>query len=472
MNKRIVRDSINLMISNIIALMISILSSFVTPIILGHVGYGYFRIFTLYISYVPLLHMGFIDGILIKNAGKSIEEIDFNKFRTYSKFLFAFELLLSLVMIFISIIIDTDFIIHEIIIAISIYSFLLNMVTYFQFFSKCILNFDELSSITRLQSFINLFFLLLAVLLYYFHIVKVGIEYYLFYMDFVIFIILIIYIIKYWKIIFGESITLKKEKSNIFSLFKVGFSLMISYQVTLLMVNADNQFISMFFKISEYANYAFAYSLGSLLITVFGAISSVMLPYMKKAGNEKVLKNYEFNLSIIIAIIFFMLLAYYPIVFIVNHFIPSYNQSLQYLRIVFPGVAITCTIQSYLFNNFIMIKKMNVFCMISLLNLCGDFVIYYLVYLITKNTFVIALISIPLLLLWYLSLETYIKFKLNKNIKRNFMYISIMSFSFIIINHFFSLLFSIILYTALYISITYLIENPLFKKIKVVLKRS
>lgn len=470
MNKGFVKNAFNLMISNLISLVISILSSFITPIILGHGGYGYYKIFSLYITYVPLLHIGFIDGILIRNAGKKIENISFSKFRTYTLFLLLFELFLSIVMVISSLLLNMPQMNREIIIAIAIYSFLSNLLTYFQFFSKCIMRFSELASITRVQSFINLFFLLLAFFLYKFTSFNVNVTYYMFYMNFAVFVLLLYYVIRYREIIIGKRRSIFSELKNIFVFFKVGFTIMISYQIVMLMFNADNQFISMFFNVREYGKYAFAYSLAALLLTVFNAVSSVMLPYMKKAGKSAVVSNHDSNMAIMNAIVFLVIASYYPITWIVNHFISSYSESVQYLSIVFPGVGITCIVQSYIFNDYIMAKKIKDFCYISLGNLVFDFLSYYIVFEISHNTLKIAILSIPLLMFWYLTLEWFMNYKSDVKFIKNFYYLMIMAYSFIFISHINSTIFSMILYIIVYIVITLVFYFKNFKTISSKLK--
>lgn len=465
MNKGLVKNIINLIISNLISLMISVLSSFITPVILGHDGYGYYKIFSLYTTYVPLLHMGFIDGILIRNAGKKIEDISFKKFRTYTLFLLIFELFLSIVMSIFACLINIPQINREIIIAISIYSFLLNALTYFQFFSKCIMRFSELASIARLQSFINLFFLLLALYLYKFTAFNVNVTYYMFYMNFAVFILLCYYFVRYKKIILGERKTLASQFKNIRIFFRVGFAIMISYQITMVMVNADNQFISMFFKVSEYGKYAFAYSLAALLLTVFNAVSSVMLPYMKKVGKSAVVSNHDSNMSVMNAIVFFVIASYYPIAWIVNNFIASYSESVQYLSVVFPGVGITCIVQSYIFNDYIMAKKIKDFCYISLTNLVFDFAVYYVGFRLSHSTLKIALLSIPLLMIWYLTLEWFMNAESGVKFIKNFYYLMIMAFAFIVISHISNILISLIAYVITYVAVTLAFYFKTFKTI-------
>lgn len=453
------------MISNLISLMISVLSSFITPVILGHDGYGYYKIFSLYTTYVPLLHIGFIDGILIRNAGKRLEDISFKKFRTYTLFLLIFELFLSIVMSIFACLINIPQINREIIIAIAIYSFLLNALTYFQFFSKCIMRFSELASIARLQSFINLFFLLLALYLYKFTAFNVNVTYYMFYMNFAVFILLCYYLIRYKKIILGERKTMASQFKSIRVFFRVGFAIMISYQITMVMVNADNQFISMFFKVSEYGKYAFAYSLAALLLTVFNAVSSVMLPYMKKAGKSAVVSNHDSNMAVMNAIVFFVIASYYPIAWIVNNFIASYSESVQYLSIVFPGVGITCIVQSYIFNDYIMAKKIKDFCYISLANLVFDFAVYYVGFRLSHSTLKIALLSIPLLMIWYLTLEWFMNAEAGVKFIKNFYYLMIMAFAFIVISHISNIWISLIAYAITYVAVTLAFYFKTFKTI-------
>ncbi|CAI2693754.1 hypothetical protein AKUH4B412M_13340 [Apilactobacillus kunkeei] len=459
------KNIINLMISNLISLMISVLSSFITPVILGHDGYGYYKIFSLYTTYVPLLHIGFIDGILIRNAGKTIEDISFKKFRTYTLFLLIFELFLGIVMIIFACLINIPQINREIIIAIAIYSFLLNALTYFQFFSKCIMRFSELASIARLQSFINLFFLLLALYLYKFTAFNVNVIYYMFYMNFAVFILLCYYLVRYKKIILGERKTLTSQFKNIRVFFRVGFAIMISYQITMVMVNADNQFISMFFKVSEYGKYAFAYSLAALLLTVFNAVSSVMLPYMKKLGKSAVVENHDSNMAVMNAIVFFVIASYYPIAWIVNNFIASYSESVQYLSVVFPGVGITCIVQSYIFNDYIMAKKIKDFCYISLANLVFDFAVYYVGFRLSHSTLKIALLSIPLLMIWYLTLEWFMNAESGVKFIKNFYYLMIMAFAFIVISHISNIWISLIAYVIMYVAVTLAFYFKTFKTI-------
>lgn len=454
LDTKLIKNTLNLIFSNTIVLLINIMSAFITPAILGTNGFGYYKMFMLYIGYVPLLHFGFIDGILISNAGKSMSEINNSKFRTYSLFIVIFEFIISSIMLSSIFFIRVNNINKEIIFFIAVYSFLLNIVNYFQLFSKAIMRFSELAASTRFQSYLYLAFLIIGFILYSFTDFQVNVTYYMFYYCLTQMILLAFYLFRYKNIVFGKRIHFKIEKYNICQLFKSGFMIVLSYQITLLMINADNQFISISFNISDYSEYAFAFSLASLLITVFSSISSVVLPYMKQMGKEIIVKKHTSNISILYMIVFLILSAYYPIVIIVKIFLKDYIQSISFLSIVFPVVGITCIIQSYLFNDYIMLKKTKIFCYISLINLLIDYMAYYHFNHILHSTKFIALCSVPLIIIWYISLEYYLKRTVKTHMLKNVIYIIIMTILFICINHLFSVFIGLMVYIFIYLIIT------------------
>ena len=77
--------------SRFIALTSSVLAGFLLPKIFTVTGYGFFKIFTLYAVYTSMSHFGFVDGILLKMAGKTYKELDVFKVRTYTCFLYFFR---------------------------------------------------------------------------------------------------------------------------------------------------------------------------------------------------------------------------------------------------------------------------------------------------------------------------------------------------------------------------------------------
>ena len=89
--KRFIKNIVIVLISNIISMLSGILIGFIIPKIMGVTEYGYYKTFTLYSTYIGILHFGFLDGIYLKFAGKQYEELYKEKFKTYTQFLFIME---------------------------------------------------------------------------------------------------------------------------------------------------------------------------------------------------------------------------------------------------------------------------------------------------------------------------------------------------------------------------------------------
>jgi len=62
-------------LGNILLLVFGFIHTLIIPKYLSVEGYGYWQLFMLYGSYGGILHLGFIDGILVRWAGKKLPEI-------------------------------------------------------------------------------------------------------------------------------------------------------------------------------------------------------------------------------------------------------------------------------------------------------------------------------------------------------------------------------------------------------------
>jgi O-antigen/teichoic acid export membrane protein len=86
MNNKLAKDVFIVFIGNIIVVLGSILTGLVTPKILGVVNYGYYKVFTLYLTYTAFLHLGFVDGILMVHGGEDYSTINKAKFQRNTVF--------------------------------------------------------------------------------------------------------------------------------------------------------------------------------------------------------------------------------------------------------------------------------------------------------------------------------------------------------------------------------------------------
>lgn len=408
--KKFLRHAIQMLSSNIITLLVGLLSTFIVPHVLSKYGFGMYRMFYLYTSYVAFLHFGFIDGILLVHSGDDYNDLNKYKFRSYSKIFIFIQLILSVIILTFAILSTMPVEIKKLIISLSIYSFVINITNYYQYISKSILRFTELSLITTIQALCNMFFIVVSILLFFTKLIHISFEYYIFSTIFVYGFIMIIYIYKYRDLTFGRGDGITNSLPEIIKYMKKGLLFTITYQLLVFMINIDNQFILGFFSTVTYSEYSFTYSMALLVTTFFGTLSGLLLPYMRKKNEKFLIKNHDNIITVMFLIVFLLLLTYIPLKFVVIGFFPKYIYSLNYAIYIFPGLVYSCIVESFIFNSFLFFNKIRTFFTITLFNIIFSSFILYLTYLFTNSSYALAAISIILLFVWYISLEIYLRF--------------------------------------------------------------
>ena len=153
--KKFIKNIISVMIANIISLLGSITSGFLLPKIFNIEEYGYYKIFTLYMSYAGLLHFGFLDGMLLKISGMKYEELDKQKYRKITMFYAVFQLFVCLFVLLISFSMERQY--HYIFFFLGLCIFSTNLITYFQFISQATMRFNEFSIVKVVTSVLTFF---------------------------------------------------------------------------------------------------------------------------------------------------------------------------------------------------------------------------------------------------------------------------------------------------------------------------
>jgi O-antigen/teichoic acid export membrane protein len=237
------------------------------------------------------MHFGFIDGIYLVYGGQDLEKFDKAKFRLYSRFLFMFQLLITLFLLVFCLIFFNGY--RLLIFVFVILNLIpLNFTTFFQFISQITFRFKEYSKRLNLISFLNL---LSVFLVYFFDLTNYFFiiffttlaNYYLFFM----------YVITYQNLVFGKSIKLLNSFAHLKELFLKGLPLLLSNFIMVLLLTIDKIFVEIYFDITLFSVYSFAYSILAIINVIISAISTIVYPYFKKFEIETLSKSY-FNLNL------------------------------------------------------------------------------------------------------------------------------------------------------------------------------
>lgn len=432
-NKNVVKNIFLVALSNIISLLSGVMVGFVLPKIMSKPDYGYYKTFTLYFSYIGLFPLGFIDGIYLLYAGMNYDSLSREKFRLYTKFLLWFQVIVSIIFIIISIPFlksITGFIIFSI----GINVFFNSLSGYYQIISQITYRFKELSWRNIIKAILTSISIIILMILFFFGIINdVKFQLFILITTVISIFLTLLYMYTYRDITFGKCANLREEIPNIKKFFVIGFPLLVANLISSLILNLDRQFVSVLFNIDTYASYAFAYNMLSLITTVISAISTVLYPTIKVYDKKRLEKNYCRLSAIILMIVALSLAAYFPLKFIIDNFLSNYLDSLPYFRIILPGLLISSPISMIMFNYYKSLEKQNVYFLISAIILCVSFCANAAVYYIFKTPEAISVVSIFVMMLWYLITEIYLVRKIDIRPIKNIIYILVIVAIFYII---------------------------------------
>lgn len=459
----IVSNIMKVAVSNLVIVLAGVINGFLIPKMMLVTEYGFYKIFTLYATYITLLHLGFIDGILIIFGGKKISDLDRISFRTYTKFLLLLEGSISIVVMCISLTLDGYY--RFIFFMLSLNIIFANIGLYFQYISQATERFEELSFRNIIRSTLNIlsaFFLFL-----FFHYKKIYISSYLYIYIVVIinFILATWYSYTYRGFIIGKSNSLYKEKDNIKNIFLEGIPYTIASFLASFILTIDRQFVSIFFNTEIYAVYAFAYNMLALITTAISAISTVLYPYLKKS-NVKMEKSLPLIRNIISSLVSLMLCSYFLLIYIITWILPKYTESLRIFYIILPGLVFSSVISILLVNYYKVLFKQSVYMLISLVTVLLSIVANIIAYNVFGTPESISWASSIVMLIWYIISNGYFYIKYKIGFCTNLIYCLVIAVGFYIIASKFNSFLGLLFYLILYMVSTLILNSKEIKKLK------
>lgn len=471
-NNNFMKNMIMVLFSNGIILISNVLTALLLPKLMGTTNYGYYKIFTLYLSYTALLHLGFVDGILLKHAGMRYEDIDKHKFVFNTKFFLKMQVSISLFLVIIALVLcQNEY--RIIMVLLGIDTFLINMSTYYQFLSQCTMRFKELATRNILLSVFKILITIIMMVCYKFGLINL-VRYYIYIICIILVDVVLVlkYIYTYRDITFGYNEKNSNYKKEIFAYFKCGIVLTIAYQIANLVFTLDRQFVALLFDTNIYGVYSFSYTLIALVTTAVSSISIVLFPTLKQKKQEVVIKQFSDSIAIVMMLTYLAHVIYYPFTIFVQWYLPDYVGSLEIIKIILPGLAITSCITSIFFTYYKVLDKIKIYLMISvgvlLLSICANIIVYNQF----GTTESISCVSILVLIIWYLLAEIYFIKKYNVKWKKNFLYLVSMMWAFYGIEYLkFDSIIAFLVYISCYTVVTLCCYSKLLHKTILGLKK-
>lgn len=381
------RDLLRVFNSNFINLIIGVINGFLIPAFLSIDEYAHLKTFTLYLSYVGILHFGFIDGIYLKYGGKTEEDIDIKRLKGEHKFMAFFQLVLTVITIVFGLLLK-----DPILIAFSTAILPINIQTLYKFLYQAIGEFKIYSRIMILTPNLLLFFNLLLIFVFKWN-------------NFWPFVIA--NILSYYIVFFGlEYYFFKKYKGiptvvafpEIKNHFRVGIFIMFGNLASMLFYSSDRWFVKIFLTTSDFAYYSFAISLMSVINVLINTVSMTFYPYLaRRQENDKLvlMKKYLLILGTLACG------SYFVFDFIVRNFIEKYVPSLDIISILFLGFPAMIIINAIYVNLYKALKQERKY-LYTVLKMCSVAITLNVIAILTfKTNFAIALATTLAFYIWF-----------------------------------------------------------------------
>lgn len=418
---RFTKNILQVMTSRGIMLISEILLGFVVPKILGITGYGYLKTYSLYTAYSALLHLGFVDGVLLYFAGQDYESLDKKKVRGYSKFFICMQCLVALALLVLcGTFLSEQFRFIGVMLAVN--TFVINLTSYYQYVSQATQRFTELSIRNILIAISKILLVSGLVIVYHLSGNYVSYKIYIILLNVIEACLLIWYVYTYKDITFGEHTPIADCKKEIIGFFKNGFTLTIAYQVAHIVFILDRQFVSILYSAEIFAVYSFAYSLVAVCTKIISSLSTVLFPMLKQMKEKAALQYFSAAISLMLIVSGAVLAGYFPIVWFVNWFLPAYVASLEFLRIILPALLLSCCISVIIFTFYKVIDKNIIYFRISCAALGVSFLFNTIAHMAFHDPVAISWVSVLSMLIWYILAQQYFVQKYQIKWKRNLCY--------------------------------------------------
>lgn len=451
--------------SNFFILLAGILTGFIIPKIMRVTDYGYYKTFTLYISYSSIFRFGIVDGVYLLYGGKTYDELNKDKFKFFSQTLMVIEAFVSLVLIIVCVVLmNNDY--KFIFAFVSLYIWSFNMTSYYQVISQITGRFSELSFRNFLQAIVT------SVGVIFFWSICLKNNTNLNYENYIIFYVLTQFLLTFWYIYTYRDISFggvdKKEKNlaDIFDLCKLGIPLLLSNICATLLLNIDRQFVNVSYSNTVYAKYAFAYNLLSFVTVATSAISTVIYPILKRVDRKNLQKNYVLIESLMLVLVFAMLVIYFPLEWFINCFLEKYSDSLEIFAIIFPGLAMSTVITVVMHNYYKTLGKNFEYFLKSLTVLLLSILANFIANYFWHKPSAISIASIVVMFFWYMLIESYFIKEFKIRWLNNLSYLVVMISLFYLSTNIFNSVIGLFIYLLLGTIITFFMQRDKIDKVK------
>ena len=328
---RFIKNFSYTLVSNLIALLISSLVTFIVPKAISVENYGYFQLYLFYATYVGFFHFGWMDGLFLRYGGAYYEKLDKGLFKGELKLYALVESVISVALCFAAILFSKD-INNMFILGVTALSIvLINIRVYFMDILQCTNRIKEYSILSVVGRIFYLLMISALLLVGYrgFHLLIIA--------DILGRLVSTAYgALKCRDIFAAKSCDRRSAIEESVENIKVGVKLLFATIASNSIIGIVRLGINSAWDVSTFGRVSLTLSISNLLMVFIRAVSLVLFPTLRRVDRERLDKMYGIMRVSLMVPMLGMLVLYYPIRVIVAAWLPQYAESLKYMALLFP----------------------------------------------------------------------------------------------------------------------------------------
>lgn len=308
-------------IANIINMAVSMVTSFVLPKYLTIESYGYYKVYQLYVNYLGIAHLGFVDGIYLKYGGKEIKSIDKYELAKGSSTIRNLQIILSLIMFAVGICLDNLLVV---LIAFSIVP--INMISFYKSLYQATGEFEKyglILAVLPISMFMCNIFLLFGF----------RTDNYVYFILVVLCSNLLLYAlleIENSKIV-GRVRLFAFDVNILIEHIKSGIALTIGNLASIMITGIDRWCIRAWMEITDFSYYSFAVSVENLFNVFVSAISTTLYNYLCRINDPNEVIRMKINCIFLGG---YLVALGFPAKLIIQFWLKKYEASINCLFIL------------------------------------------------------------------------------------------------------------------------------------------
>ncbi len=391
-----------------ILLVFGFIQSLFIPKYLSTTDFGHWQIFLLYTSYVGILHLGFLNGILIRWAGKSPEDIKEEVPLAFKYTLLEQGVVIGILVLLVWIIGLPSW---EIMLMVLANAFTVNLLMFFVITAQATKRFKLITTANIGKGLLFLTFILIIFLggyHSYFPLILATMASSL--------IIILLFSFHLRDSLFCHS----GHRGSLFQYgidnIRFGIFVLLGNFIAILFMTIDRLTVESFFPITQFAVYAFAMTMCGLATTFLQAVAQVFFPYLSGSGNETRTKAYHHLKPLLVIFWAGALAAYFPLSAWIRSYLPHYADSLPLMAFLLCTVGFSGQIQILHANFFNVNLKQRMYFLLAGISLIGAVVLNLLAVVLFETLTAVAATAVASSSLWYLLNE----FALRRSVSTNY----------------------------------------------------